>query len=124
MDNFEAYIENVDHPAHQKRIKEILDWISTTYPNLEKKIAWNQPHFVNQGTFILGLSHAKEHVAFAPEHVAILKFKDLAEKNGYTVTSQIFRIKWNQDIDYNLLKQIIDFNIEEKKGCKTYWRSA
>ncbi len=32
------------------------------------------------------------------------------------------RIKWDMDVDYQLLKDIIDYNIEDKKDCQTFWR--
>lgn len=122
MKDFNDYIEKIENPTQKIRLKEILDWISSKYPFLEKKIAWNQPHFVHEGTFILGLSYSKAHVAIAPEHVTLIKFKELAEKNHYETTDNIIKIKWTQTVDYDYLAQMIDFNLNDKLGYKTYWR--
>ncbi len=122
MKTFEDYILSIKDPIHQEKMREILSWISTNYPYLEKRIAWNSPHFVNEGTFILAVSDAKAHFSLAPEYAAVSKFRDLVEKNGYQATDFIIKIKWNQPIDYDLFKQIIEFNIQDKKGLKTYWR--
>jgi uncharacterized protein YdhG (YjbR/CyaY superfamily) len=31
-------------------------------------------------------------------------------------------IPWDKPMDYELLERIIRFNIEDKKGCETFWR--
>jgi uncharacterized protein len=122
MKTFIEYTNQISDLNHQGRVIEILNWISSSYPQLEQRIAWKSPHFASDGTFILAINHAKAHVSFVPEHIAISKFRDMIEKNGYQATDFLFKIKWNQKIDYALLKEIIDFNIQDKKGLKTYWR--
>ena len=46
---------------------------------LDTKIAWNQPHFVHEGTFIIAFTHAKAHLSVAPEYKAIDEFKKKLE---------------------------------------------
>ncbi|MCQ4950818.1 hypothetical protein NE646_14380, partial [Bittarella massiliensis] len=41
------------------------------FPDLTPKIAWNQPMFTDHGTFIIGFSAAKAHLAVAPERAGI-----------------------------------------------------
>jgi hypothetical protein len=122
MKTFLEYTNQISDLSHQERVNEILVWISSNFPMLEHRIAWNSPHFVNDGTFIIAINHAKAHVSFVPEHVAISKFREKIEKNGYQATDFLFKIKWNQTVDYTLLKEIIQFNMQDKKGLKTYWR--
>lgn len=31
-------------------------------------------------------------------------------------------LKWNQPVDYPLLEKMIDFNIQDKANCTTFWR--
>lgn len=119
---FEAFVEKMEVASQQQRMKEILDFIGSKYPELEQRIAWNQPHFVMDGTFIIGFSYAKAHIAIAPEHVTIEKFKDEALQSGYSVTNQIIRIQWEQAVNYDLIQKMIEFNMVEKAGYKTYWR--
>lgn len=33
---------------------EVLDWVAEHYPELELRIAWNQPLFTHHGTYIIG----------------------------------------------------------------------
>jgi uncharacterized protein YdhG (YjbR/CyaY superfamily) len=34
----------------------------------------------------------------------------------------MFRIKWTDAVDYELLKKIVAFNIEDKKDFTKFWR--
>ena len=34
----------------------------------------------------------------------------------------LFRIPWERDVDYTLLRWMIAFNRTEKAHCKTFWR--
>jgi len=78
--------------------------------------------FTHHGTFIIGFSVAKKHLAVAPEKVTIEQFSDVIKRTGYSYTNQLIRIKWNEKLDYSLLHEIIQFNIEDKKDCTTFWR--
>ena len=122
MEEFKNYLSSIQDQLKRDRMKKLLHWISESYPFLEKRSAWNQPNFVNKGTFILGISHSKEHIAIAPEKVAVDKFKESAHQKGFSTSQQLIKIQWNQEIDYPLIKEIIDFNIEDKQGVQTYWR--
>ena len=124
MDDFKDYLARIENPEHRARTKEILDWVSGSFPQLQPKIAWNQPMFTDHGTFIIGFSVSKTHLAAAPEREGILRFsKDIAH-SGYDHSQQLLRIKCGQPIDYALLRKIIAFNIEEKAGYKTFWRKS
>lgn len=124
MDDFKDYLARIENPEHRARTKEILDWVGGSFPQLQPKIAWNQPMFTDHGTFIIGFSVSKTHLAAAPEREGILRFsKDIAH-SGYDHSQQLLRIKWGQPIDYALLRKIIAFNIEEKAGYKTFWRKS
>ena len=35
----------------------------------------------------------------------------------------IVRFPWKKDVDYALLRDLIENNLQDKKGCKTYWRA-
>lgn len=122
METFEEYLETIVDISHREKLKGVLDWISDKFPNLGKRIAWSQPMFTNNGTFIIGFSSSKKHFSVAPEGVTIEKFSEDIKKSGYTHTREIFRIPWDKEVDYDLLKRIIEFNIEDKKDTKTFWR--
>lgn len=78
--------------------------------------------YTNKGTFIIAFSDSKDHLSVAPEKIALDKFNDEILKAGYSRSKEIMRIKLNQEIDCNLLSKIIDFNIKDKEGLKTFWR--
>ncbi|WP_318531061.1 iron chaperone [Levilactobacillus cerevisiae] len=119
---FEEYLAKIDDPGHQERLRTVLNWVQETFPNLEQRFAWNQPMFTDHGTFIIGFSVAKAHMAFAPEGPVMEKFADKIAAANYNPGKKFGRIKWTQDVDYELLKQIIAFNIADKADVTTFWR--
>lgn len=122
MEVFQEFIEKMNEPDHQERLKSILYWIHEMFPNLQPVIKWNQPMFIDHGTFIIGFSVSPNHIAVAPEGMAILTFKPEIEAAGYEHTKGIIRIKWSQPVDYALLEKIIRFNLLDKADSKTFWR--
>lgn len=86
------------------------------------KIAWNQPMFTDHGTFIIGFSIAKHHLAVAPERAGIIRFSDEIVQAGYEHTKELIRIRWDGPVDYSLLEKMIEFNIMDKADCSTFWR--
>lgn len=122
LETFENYIAQVETDEGRARAIEILQWIGETFPELDKRIAWNAPHFTDHGTFIIGLSTAKKHTAMSLETAGITPFIDELKENGYQPSKMLFRIGFQQDVNYDLLKRMIQFTIDDKKECKTYWR--
>lgn len=123
MDNFNEFLQTIDNDKHKKTMTEIFNWISETFPNLETTIKWNQPMFTDHGTFILGFSKAKQHFSIAPEAKCMTEFSERIDTAGYSQTNNLFRIKWTQEVDYTLLKDMIQFNIDDKADCSTFWRT-
>ncbi|ADY55672.1 Domain of unknown function DUF1801 [Syntrophobotulus glycolicus DSM 8271] len=122
MDVFGKYLSDIDNPQHRDRIGEVLNWVTAKYPNLSPKIGWNQPMFTDHGTFIIGFSAARKHFAVAPETAGITRFSDEIIEAGYDHTKGLIRIPWDSPVDYPLLEKIIEFNIQDKADCETFWR--
>ena len=122
MDTFNTFLETIDNDKHKATLSEVLNWIADTFPNLKTTIKWNQPMFTDHGTFIIGFSVAKQHFSIAPEAKALKEYTQQIEAAGYSQTSNLFRIKWSQDVSYTLLKAIIQYNIDDKSHCDTFWR--
>lgn len=122
MKEFEDYLESIDDIEQRDRMTEILNRIPLTFPDLVPRIAWNQPNFTDHGTFIIGFSIAKHHISIAPEKKALQQFEKEISEAGYTTTKELIKIKDTQEINFDLLEKIIQFNIEDKKDCQTYWR--
>ncbi len=122
MEVFADYLAGIDDPDHRARTREILGWVTANFPNLSQRIAWNQPMFTDHGTFIIGLSVSKHHLAVAPERASILRFSDEIRQAGYDHTKELIRISWDKPVDYSLLGRIIAFNILDKTDVSTFWR--
>ncbi|EEG79089.1 iron chaperone [Dethiobacter alkaliphilus] len=121
MEVFAEYLARIDNPQHRARMEEVLRWVTKKFPQLRPKIAWNQPMFTDHGTFIIGFSVAKYHLAVAPERAGINHFSDEIVKAGYDHTKELIRIKWDNSVDFSLLEKI-RFNILDKADCSTFWR--
>ncbi|NEZ40696.1 iron chaperone [Paenibacillus alvei] len=122
MDVFADFLEKIEHPQHRDRTEEVLAWIIQKFPNLVPKIAWNQPMFTDHGTFIIGFSVSKNHLAVGPERAGIVHFADEIEQAGYEQTKQLFRIPWSSPVHFSLLEKMIEFNMLDKANCSTFWR--
>ncbi len=121
METFEDYLATV--PEEQvPRFQEIFSWVEEQFPTLKRRVAWNQPMYTDHGTFIIGFSSAKKHLSVAPETAGMEKFKEAFETVGYNPSNKIFRIPWNKPIDWDLLHEVIAFNIQDKAGYDKFWR--
>ncbi|MEN3090651.1 MAG: DUF1801 domain-containing protein [Staphylococcus pseudoxylosus] len=123
MNEFKDFLESIDHASHKEKMEAIFNWISETFPNLETTVKWNQPMYTDHGTFIIGFSKSKAHFSVAPESKVLAEFTQKIKAAGYSQTNNLFRIKWDQDIDYALLKEIIQYNVDDKADCATFWRT-
>ena len=119
---FEEYLSRIENETHRVRMREVLEWTKTSFPGLEPKIAWNQPVFTDHGTFIIGFSAAKQHFSVAPEPAAIRKFSREIQASGYSQGTNLFRIRWEEPVDYALLERIIEYNRQDKADCSAFWR--
>lgn len=122
MEVFKNFLENIENLENRKITSQVLTWINKTYPNLKPEIKWNQPMFTDHGTFIAAFSVAKKHLAFAPEKQAVDFFKEEIIKAGYDCGIAFIRMPWNKSINFELLKNIIEYNIVDKANHKAFWR--
>ncbi len=119
---FEPFLASVKNVANQEKLRDVLAWVLREFPMLEPAIKWNQPMFTHHGTFIIAFSVSKSHFAVGTEGVEIEVFKDAIAAAGYKASKMLFRIKWTDDVNYDLLQRIIAYNMDEKAECKTFWR--
>ncbi|WP_379147757.1 iron chaperone [Paenibacillus sp. sgz500992] len=122
MEVFAEYLAQIDNPEHRDRVEEVLAWVIKKFPNLMPKIGWNQPMFTDHGTYIIGFSVAKHHMAVAPEIAGINHFSAEIVQAGYDHTKQLVRIRWESPVDFSLLEKMIEFNILDKADCSSFWR--
>jgi len=122
METFAEYLETMDNPDQKDKMEKILNWVKENYPELDTRIAWNQPMFTDHGTYIIGFSYSKNHIAMSPEVKPIKEFQSLIEETTSSHTDNIIRITWEDPIPYELIKTLIDYNIEDKAEHTNFWR--
>lgn len=122
MDIFSDYLNEIEQRQQRLRVLEVLNWVGHEFPDLAPRVAWNQPMFTEHGTFIIGFSVSKLHLAVSPEQAGMVQFADEIEKAGYSQSKMLFRIKWCDAVDYALLARIIAFKRTDKADCKSFWR--
>ncbi len=122
MEIFKNYLSTINNEEHRSRMWDILEWAKNNFPDMEPKIAWNQPIFTSHGTFIIGFSVSKQHIAVSPEQKAMEKFSGEIAASGYNQSANIFRIRWDQPVDFALLERIIQYNQKDKADCTSFWR--
>lgn len=122
MEVFSEYLDKINNPQHRARTEAVLNWVLENFPALEGKIAWNQPMFTDHGTYIIGFSISSSHLSVSPERAGMEHFEEEIAKCGYGYGKMLFRIKWEENVNYELLESMIRFNCLEKAECKTFWR--
>ncbi len=122
MEIFADFLSRMDNPLHRARAEEVFGRIAAAFPGLMPEVRWNQPMFTDHGTFIIGFSASKTHLAVAPEKAVISRFSEEIGKAGYDHTKELIRIPWDAPVDYALLEKLIRFNMQDKAECKTFWR--
>lgn len=123
MEEFAEYLAKIDNPVHRAATEEVLAWVIQEFPQLTPKIAWNQPMFTDHGTYIIGFSVSKAHMAVAPEKAGMDHFADAIKQAGLDHTKLLVRMKWTSPVDFTLLRQMIEYNIADKADCTTFWRA-
>lgn len=122
METINEWLNTVDNIDHREKIRGVLNWVKDTFPALETVIKWNQPMFTDHGTFIIGFSVSKNHFAAGLEGEVIRHFEKEMTNRGQDFSKMIIRFNWTEEVDYDLLEKIIQFQIEDKKDCSTFWR--
>jgi len=122
VETFEEYLSTIKDEEKRGKVRTILNWVKEKYPNFTEEVKWSQPMFSNEGTYIIGFNATKKHLSVSPEKAGIAMFEDELKEKGYNPTSMTYRVPWNKGMDYELLKRVIDFQTEDKKGYERYWR--
>lgn len=122
LEVFTDYLSRIENPQNRARTEAVLNWVAEQFPQMKPRIAWNQPMFTDHGTYIIGFSVSKKHLAVAPEGKGMEQFREELQRSGYDCGKMLARIRWEQPVDYALLKRMIAFNIADKADCVGFWR--
>ena len=119
LDEYLATIPNDDNRA---RMAEALNWVAKRYPELELRIAWNQPMFTHHGTYVIGFSAASKHMAMAPERATMIRFEPVMRERGTDFGKMFARQPWDKPFDYELLDAFIQHQLTDKRDVTSFWR--
>ena len=118
----DEYLKTIPNDDNRARMVDVLVWVGLTYPELELRIAWNQPMFTHHGTYIIGFSAASKHMAMAPERATIIRFEPVMRERGTDFGKMFARQPWNKPFDYKLLDAFIQHQLTDKRNVTSFWR--
>lgn len=121
-DVFKPYVEKIEYEAGREKVREVYRWIESEFPELKREVKWSTPLYSHHGTFIVGVKPAKKHFSINPEPKGIEVFSSKIKHAGYSHEKMTYKIKYSDEVDYGLLKEIIEYNIEDKKDAGKFWR--
>ena len=123
ISTLDEYLETIPNGDNRARMVEVLNWVAKRYPELELRIAWNQPMFTHHGTYIIGFSAASKHMTMAPERATMIRFEPVMRERGTDFGTMLARQPWNKPFDYELLDSFIRHQLTEKQDVTPFWRS-
>jgi uncharacterized protein YdhG (YjbR/CyaY superfamily) len=65
---------------------------------------------------------AKKHISIAPERRGMEVFEETFKEKKVLYSKMMFKFLFQDGVDYDLLKEVIEFNMMEKKGYTSFWR--
>ena len=113
ISTLDEYLKTIPNDDNRARMVEVLNWVAERYPELELRIAWNQPMFTHHGTYIIGFSAASKHMAMAPERATMIRFEPVMREHGTDFGTMFARQPWNKPFDYELLDAFIQHQLAE-----------
>ena len=122
ISTLDEYLATSPNDDNRARMVDVLVWVGLTYPELELRIAWNQPMFTHHGTYVIGFSAASKHMAMAPERATMIRFEPVMRERGTDFGTMLARQPWNKPFDYELLDAFIQHQLEEKQEVTSFWR--
>lgn len=122
LEVFEDYINTIEDKENRDRFRGLLEFVIKEFPQLETVVKWNQPMFLDHGTYIIAFNVTKKHINVAPEKATMIHFDELIKERDVNQTMMFVQMKWNKPIDFDLIRRLIEFNIIEKKDTKSFWR--
>ena len=114
--------EHIPDPQHAAKFIELLEWVKGSFPQLDAQIKWNQPMFIDHGTFIIGFSVSSVNILVGVEVPTLEAFSDRIQARGYSRAKKLWRIGFHQEIPCDLLQEMIQLNIMEKANYTQFWR--
>ena len=117
---FKPYLEKIEDAKDRAKVEAVFDWIDTN-SGLVHAVKWSTPMYTKDDIYYC--SQAGEKIfSINPEAAGIETFSSKIKAAGYDHEQMTFKIKYSDTVDYELLREIIEFNIEDKKDSSKFWR--
>lgn len=102
-------------PEATKLVRAIFAAIHRNVDGLEPVVAWNQPMLRNASGYVIGCSAASRHISINPFSPAVIEqFRPRLEAlPGGKVTSHLFSVPFDWEVDADLLTDIVSARISE-----------
>ncbi len=122
---FDEYLEGPRVPDTTREfLRELLTWMCENHPELDTRIAWNQPMFTHHGSFIIGFSASSKHLSCAPEVPTLELLRDEFSERGYKCLKKTINFPLDKPLPYDLVEKIITEQMKLKKDVDTFWFHA
>ena len=119
--NLDEYLAAIEPVTHADQLAAVLKQLQENHPGMELRIAWNQPMLTDHGTFIMGLSVARNHFSVAVEAPIFADLQPDISAAGYKTTTKLFQIPWDQPVNYALLDDAIAASRKLKADTTSFW---
>ena len=119
----DEYLKTIPNDDNRSRMVAVLNWVAEHYPELELRIAWNQPTFTHHGTYIIAFSAASKHMVMAPEFATMIRFEPVMRERGTDFDRMFAHQPWNKPFDYELLDAFIQDQLTDKRDVTSFWRA-
>ncbi|MDD2426610.1 MAG: DUF1801 domain-containing protein [Eubacteriales bacterium] len=121
LKTFDEYMQKIQNEGQKSRLREVFSWVEENYPSLERRVAWNTPMYMEHGTYIIGFTATKNHLSIGYEVQTLQHFKEELEEREVDHAQMIVRTPWGDEIDYDLMRRMIDYTRENKKDITSMW---
>lgn len=116
------YFDKVADANNRKMVEDLYAQLVAIDPDLHILYAWNNPMIKYKESFNCGLTVAKAHFTLAFDTEALDFFKERIIEKGYGLNLKTFKIKYTQEVDFELLKEMVLFSIALRKDAKGFWK--
>ena len=111
FENLDEYFASLDD-TKASTLRRVLDVIATNFPDSSVKLAWNTPQIQIEGTYVFGMSAAKNHLSLAPwSEAAMSTFANRLAP--YETTKGLFKVPVDWDVDGALITDLIQARMAE-----------
>lgn len=118
------FIDAIDNEAIKTKVISLINHIQLTFPNLHLEIKWKQPMFLFNQTYIIGFSLSKKHLSISPEQETIEHFTEKIKALGFEHSKMIIRLPYQKDLPFDLIDEMIQYQINAKKDHQKFWRES